>query len=175
MEYQSEPVTMWFDRRIVMRNSPIHDTGVFATHPIRAGERLMWVSGGIVYTSDDWRSGKVQLDGQRYNESQIADDLFVATPISLYYYVNHSCDPSVLNDMAWRDIEAGEEITTDYAYCESYPDYRLEPCRCGSPLCRGRVTGDDWRIPELQKRYRGFFSLHIERMIQALERDGGDG
>ena len=37
MEYQSESVTMWFDRRVVMRRSPIHGTGVFATHPIRAG------------------------------------------------------------------------------------------------------------------------------------------
>jgi hypothetical protein len=36
----------------------------------------------------------------------------------LYYYVNHSCDPNMLNDTAWRDIQAGEEITTDYAYCE---------------------------------------------------------
>ena len=127
MDYQSEPVTMWFDRRVVMRRSPIHGTGVFATHPIRAGEQLMWVTGGIVYSSEDWRSGRVQLDGEQYNESQIADDLFVTTPKSLYYYVNHACDPAMLNFVAFRDIAAGEEITTDYAYCEAAPDYLLGP------------------------------------------------
>ncbi|MBC8078060.1 MAG: hypothetical protein H7Y32_18430 [Chloroflexales bacterium] len=166
MDYQSEPVTMWFDRRVVMRRSPIHGTGVFATHPIRAGERLMWVAGGIVYSSEDWRSGRVQLDGEQYNESQLADDLFVATPKSLYYYVNHACDPAMLNFVAFRDIAAGEEITTDYAYCEAGPTYLLEPCRCGSERCRGRVTGNDWQLPDLQQRYRGFFTLHIERLIR---------
>jgi SET domain-containing protein len=167
VDYQTEPVTMWFDRRLAMRTSPIHGTGTFATHPIRAGERLLFVSGGIVYTSDDWRTGRVQLDGEQYNEGQIGDDLFIATPKSLYYYVNHSCDPSMLNYIAWRDIQAGEEITTDYAYCEASPNYRLEPCSCGSPMCRGRMTGNDWKLPELQQRYRGYFTLYIERLIQS--------
>lgn len=166
MTYQNEPVTMWFDRRLAMRLSPIHDTGTFATHLIRAGERLMWVTGGIVYSSDDWRTGKVQLAGEQYNEEQIGADLFIATPKSLYYYINHSCEPNMLNNTAWRDIQAGEEITTDYAYCEAAPSYLLELCSCGSTLCRGRVTGYDWQLPELQQRYRGYFTPHIERLIQ---------
>jgi SET domain-containing protein len=174
MEYQTEAVTMWFDRRLVMRHSPIHGIGTFATYPIREGERLIWVAGGIVYTSADWKEGRVQLAAEQYNEGQIGDDLFIATPISLYYYVNHSCDPNMLNDTAWRDIAAGEEITTDFAYCEASPDYSLEPCCCGSVLCRGRVTGNDWKLPELQKRYRGHFTLHIERLIQELQTNTTD-
>jgi SET domain-containing protein len=168
MEYQSEPVTMWFDRRLVMRKSPVHGIGTFATHPIRRGERLIWISGGIVYTTADWRSGKIQLAPDQYNESQIGDDLFIATPISLYYYVNHSCDPNMLNQTAFRNIQAGEEITTDYASGEASPDYVLEPCLCGSDLCRGRVTGNDWKLPSLQERYRGFFSAHIEQLIRTM-------
>jgi hypothetical protein len=168
MQYQDEPVTMWFDRRLVMRHSPIHGIGTFATGSIQAGERLMWVSGGVVYTTEDWRTGKVQLAAEQYNEWQIGEDLFIATPISLYYFVNHSCDPNVLNDTAFRDIQAGEEITTDYAYCEASPSYLLEPCRCGTALCRGRVTGNDWKLPELQRRYRGYFSPYIEKLIRAL-------
>jgi len=166
MEYQTEPVTMWFDRRLVVRSSPIHGIGTFATHPIHAGEQLMWVSGGIVYTTEDWRTGKVQLAPEFYNETQLEDDLFIATPKSLYYYVNHSCDPNTLNSMAWRDIKAGEEITTDYASYQSFSAYRLEPCNCGTAKCRGRMTGDDWKIPELQQRYRGYFSPYIERLIR---------
>jgi hypothetical protein len=26
-------------------------------------------------------------------------------------------------------------------------------CACGADLCRGTVTGDDWRRPELRQRY----------------------
>jgi uncharacterized protein len=166
MEHQTQPVTMWFDHRIVMRSSPIHGIGTFASHTIHAGERLIWVSGGIVYTSEDWRTGKVQLAAEQYNETQIDDDLFIATPKSLYYYINHSCNPNMLNDVAWRDIEAGEEITTDYAYCEGSPNYGFEPCKCGSSLCRGRMNGDDWKLLELQQRYRGYFTPHIERLIR---------
>lgn len=166
MTYQSEPVTMWFDRRLVMRASPIHGIGTFATEFIPAGERLIWISGGIVYSSEDWQTGRVQMAPEQYNEAQIGDDLFVARPISLYYFVNHSCAPNTLNDVAWSDIGAGEEVTTDYAYCEAAPGYRLEPCRCGSALCRGRITGSDWKLPELQRRYRGYFTPYIERLIQ---------
>jgi uncharacterized protein len=168
MNFQNEPVTMWFDRRLVMRKSSIHGTGTFALEAIQAGERLIWVSGGVVYTTEDWRSGRVQLVGEQYNESQIGEDLFRATPISLYYYVNHSCEPNMLNDVAFRDIQAGEEITTDYAYCEASPDYLLEPCRCGSAQCRGRLSGNDWQRPELQQRYRGYFTPHIEHLIRTM-------
>ncbi len=168
----TESVTMWFDRRIVMRRSPIHGIGIYATDPIRAGERLMFVTGGIVYTTEDWRSGRVQLDGEQYNEDQIGEDLFVATPKALNYYMNHSCDPSILNDIAWHDIQAGEEITTDYAYCIASPTYRLDLCHCGSAVCRGRVTGDDWRIPALQQRYHGSFTPHIARLIAGLKTTG---
>ena len=54
MEHPTEPVTMWFDRRLVMRSSPIHGIGTFATHVIHAGERIVWVSGGIVCTIMKW-------------------------------------------------------------------------------------------------------------------------
>jgi len=72
----------------------------------------------------------------------------------------------MLNNMAARDIEAGEEITTDYASYQSFPSYRLEPCTCGTALCRGRMTGNDWKMPELQQRYRGYFTPYIERLIR---------
>jgi SET domain-containing protein len=158
---------MWFDRRLVMRASPIHGTGVFATDAIRAGECLYWISGGIVYTSEDWRSGKVQLSPERYNEEQIGDDLLVATPLSLAYYINHSCEPNILCNVAWRDIQAGEEVTCDYASNEASPHWVLEPCACGSAICRARVTGNDWKIPALQQRYRGYFAPRIEGLIRA--------
>lgn len=172
MTRQTEAVTMWFDRRLVMRKSPIQGSGTFITDAVSAGEQLMWVSGGVVYTSEDWRTGRVQLDGELYNEDKIGDDLFVATPLAIHYYINHSCEPNMLNGIAWRDIMAGEEITTDYGLAGGAS---LEACRCGSPLCRGRISNDDWQLPELQARYRGFFPPHLERRIQQIGATGNQG
>jgi hypothetical protein len=44
-------------------------------------------------------------------------------------------------------------------------------CGCGQPTCRGKVTGNDWQKPELQKRYAGFFSPHVQRKIDTLRRE----
>jgi uncharacterized protein len=166
VERRTEPVSMWFDARLAMRHSPVHGTGTFATDLIRAGEELMRVSGGIVYTTEDWKTGRVVLDGSKYNEEKIGDDLFVAVPVATFYYLNHSCDPNMWLFTARRDIQPGEELTIDYALCESSPHYRLEPCLCGSSLCRGRLTGNDWQLPELQSRYAGHFSPYVERLIR---------
>ena len=162
---QSSSVSLWFDVRLVMRPSPIHGIGVFATHDIRAGEKLMEVQGGLVYSSQDWQTGAIYLAGEMYNEGQLGPDLFIATPKGMDYYVNHSCEPNMMSGRAWRDIQAGEEITTDFAYCEASPDYLLAPCLCGSSLCRGRVTGNDWQLPELQQRYNGHFTPYIAQLM----------
>ena len=58
--------------------------------------------------------------------------------------------------VAMRDIEPGEEVTIDYAMCDGSP-YDEFDCACGTALCRGRVTGEDWRDPALWKRYQGHF------------------
>ena len=70
---------------------------------------------------------------------------------------NHSCDPALWHADAYtltarRDIDNGDEVTVDYGTQTAEPDFTMD-CRCGSALCRGTVTGDDWRRPELQQRY----------------------
>jgi hypothetical protein len=66
---------------------------------------------------------------------------------------------------ARRDIAAGEELTFDYALCTVNSAWHIDPCACGSPLCRRRVTGDDWRRKDLQQRYAGHFSPFINERI----------
>ena len=84
-------------------------------------------------------------------------------------YVNHSCDPncgivgSVLL-VTMRDVAAGEELCFDYAMTDT-DDYDEFECSCGTPTCRGTVTGADWKEPELRDRYRGWCSAYIERLI----------
>lgn len=73
--------------------------------------------------------------------------------------MNHSCEPNlwwtdVLTLSARRDIAADEELTCDYSSYLTDPGFVLR-CHCGSSRCRQMVTGDDWRIPELQAAYAG--------------------
>jgi hypothetical protein len=154
---------MWFDRRIVLRQSPIQGIGTFATEVVHAGELLILVTGGLVFTPEDWQAGKVQLDPELYNQESLPGNLRLVTPKVFHYYLNHSCDPNAIDlsrspnstqYVAWRDIRAAEEVTTDYGI---YGEATLERCACRSPLCRGRVTPDDWQLPELQQRYHGYF------------------
>ncbi len=131
---------MWFDRRLVLRPSPIHGIGTFATHDISAGELLVLVTGGLIFTGEEWRSGQLLLQAELYNQETLGDDLFIVTPKVFHYYVNHSCapnaldlsrDPKATQYVTARDIRAGEEITADYHDATS-----LEGCRCGSEHCR---------------------------------------
>lgn len=87
-------------------------------------------------------------------------------------YINHSCDPNAgirgqVSLVAMRPIAPGEEITFDYAMADSTP-YDEFACACGSALCRGRVTGDDWKRPELWERYTGYFSAYLQRRIDRI-------
>ncbi len=71
--------------------------------------------------------------------------------------------------VAMRDINPGEELCHDYSM-ERADDYSLE-CRCGSKYCRGRITGDDWKRPDLQERYGDRFSSYIIEKIKKSSRD----
>lgn len=161
----------WFDPRTTQRPSPIHGEGQFATELIREGEVvLIW--GGAVYERADFFSRK---DLGPLSLSFIDEDLVMAAPPDgRDYYINHSCDPNLwmadnVTIIARRDIQAGEEITGDYAVWEGEPEYRLGPCGCGSPLCRATITGNDWMLPELQERYAGHFLPFLNCRIAKMK------
>ena len=154
-----------------VRPSPIQGQGLFARVPIAAGE-IVAVKGGHVLTGSEWASLEPTLGAA---EIQIAEDLFIAPvrpderPGSMLY-TNHSCDPNLAIQgqivlVAMRDVAAGEELTIDWATTDD-GDHRMT-CRCGSPRCRGTITGKDWMKSELQARYRGWFCWFLERKIAA--------
>ncbi|MCX6790795.1 MAG: hypothetical protein NTV62_01205 [Candidatus Gribaldobacteria bacterium] len=61
----------------------------------------------------------------------------------------------------------GEEVTVDYGIWEDDPKYISKwECLCGSPLCRKKVTGNDWKLPTLQKKYSGHFSPLLSKRIK---------
>jgi hypothetical protein len=44
-------------------------------------------------------------------------------------------------------------------------------CECGAANCRGRISGNDWRRPELWERYAGHFSPYLQRRINHLKQN----
>ena len=154
-----------------VRPSPIQGQGLFARVAIAAGE-IVAVKGGHVLTRGQWADLEPALGAA---DIQIAEDLFIA-PVredhraGSMLYTNHSCDPNLAIQgqivlVAMRDVAAGEELTIDWATTDD-GDHRMT-CHCGSPRCRGIVTGKDWMKPELQQRYRGWFCWFLQRKIDA--------
>jgi hypothetical protein len=145
---------------------------VFARELIEQGELVAVWSGRIV--------GADQLDELppeiRRHTVQVEERLYLASlsPDEPPDFINHSCEPNAGLDgqvaiVALHRIQPGEEVTIDYAMCDGSAYDEFE-CGCGTPSCRGRVSGQDWRIPQLWERYAGHFSPYLERRIKALKR-----
>lgn len=158
--------------RTVVRHGTGH--GSVAAEPIHAGE-LIVAFGGTCLTRAEFDL----LPAERISRSlQIDDDLFMAghSDPEMADWVNHSCTPNCgmsgnVIVVAMRDIAVGEELTYDYAMSDG-SDYDEFECHCGGGACRGKVTGNDWMLPELQLAYRGFFSPYLARRIAALSSAG---
>lgn len=146
--------------------------GVFALEALKKGE-LVTVWGGEVYTDAtlDQVSVERATHGIQVEEGIYLLPLREDDPADLF---NHSCDPNVglsghITLIAMRDIQAGEEVCFDYAMSDS-SDYDEFECGCGAPTCRKKVTGGDWKLPELQVRYKGYFSPYLQRRIDAMSK-----
>jgi uncharacterized protein len=157
-----------------VRKSKIHGRGLFSLVDISKDE-IVAVKGGHIIDGKILRETIGPALGPV--EIQIADDLFIA-PVNdeerewSMLYLNHSCDPNVgirgeITFVAMRDIRAGEELTHDWATTDD-DDYSVE-CNCGAFKCRKILTGKDWRRPDLQKRYVGYFSAYLARKIALLD------
>ena len=159
----------WFSEKIEKRESKKHGFGQFALEPIEEGEVVM-VKGGHIFGTNTLKRLSQVLGP---TEFQIADDLFIG-PVSTteredcMLYLNHSCDPNCgimgqIVVVAMRDIAPGEEISIDYAMTDN-EDYEM-PCHCESKLCRGTITGRDWKLTDLHNRYAGYFSTYLDVKI----------
>lgn len=145
--------------------------GVYTIQPVRAGELLIVWGGRVV----DERSLQALPDITRRLSVQVEEGLYLAPigPAEPADYLNHSCDPNAgmsgqIAIVAIRGIAAGEEVCIDYAMCDGSPYDEFE-CACGMPGCRKRVSGEDWRKPELWERYAGYFSPYLQRRIDRLK------
>lgn len=97
--------------------------------------------------------------------------IIINTEIEL---INHSCEPNcgvmirreaqALEIHALRQINAGEELFTDYATFE-WEMLFLGKCLCGAPSCRGEITG----FKDMPESVRESYGPYIAEYLQELE------
>ena len=164
------PNLSWLSPKTVVKESPIHGRRLFAAAPIARGE-IVCIKGGYILD----RAGLAEA-APRIGPAEIpvADGFFIA-PVGAaerdgsMIWSNHSCEPTIgvqgqIVFVALRDLRAGEELTHDWATTDD-DSYELA-CRCGTPSCRRTITGQDWRRPELQEKYRGYMSWYLTEKIR---------
>lgn len=163
----------WCNPKAVTRASGISGQGLFAQRPFYKNE-IIAIWGGLII---DLAKVTGLTAAEKHQCVQIADELYLWTgdvEPRAADLLNHSCDPNAgmgghFTVVAMRDIEADEEVCIDYAMCDgsSYDEFH---CRCGTPACRGWVTGEDWRLPAVRRRYRGYFAPYLAKRLEMPQR-----
>jgi uncharacterized protein len=149
--------------------------GVFATRKIPRGT-IVWVRDPLDQTFTPAQAERLpkacraQLATYAYTDKR--GDLLLCWDHARFF--NHSCAASCLApgyefEVAVRDIEAGDELTDDYATFSL--DTTFE-CACGAPACRGTIRpddvlrfGDDW---DRQVRDALAFAKQVEQPLWPL-------
>lgn len=158
------------------QSSKIHGRGLLARASIARGEVVAIKGGHIVDTArleeltDRLRNSEVKIE-DHFHLVALEDDEYEEVML----FLNHSCEPNVglsgnVTFVAMRDISPGEELTTDYGLFDD-GDFEMV-CTCGTDLCRGMVTGQDWSRANLQQRYGPYFSAYLRRRFS--DRPGED-
>jgi SET domain-containing protein len=152
---------------IVVRRSGIDGRGVFATRPIKAGERIIEYAGERISRAEGNRRYSdlvvrghphtllFELDARTFIDGGVnGNDA---------RFINHSCRPNC-EAVGWRGgivvralrrIRTGEELTYDYALPREKglgaAEDRLYPCRCGVRGCRKTILEP---LPRPRRRRR---------------------
>ena len=156
--------------KTTIRDSPIHGRGLFAVAPI-AKDEIVAIKGGYIFDRLTREGIAASLSPA---EIFVADGFFIGPLVEHereggMIFSNHSCNPNIgvqgqIVFVAMRDIQAGEELTHDWATTDD-DDYE-EPCHCEAPNCRKVITGQDWRRKDLQEKYQEYMSWYLQRKIK---------
>jgi uncharacterized protein len=176
-EKKGERNFSWMNPKLEVRDTKKYGKGVFAKEDIKKGD-MLFVMGGYILTIEDENNLKgvvadkpIEISDQFSIGPRNASDL----KKMLQHYVNHSCEPNAgfkgqIFMVAMKNIKKGEEICYDYAMVmnssEDSNSYFTFDCKCGSKKCRGKITEDDWKLPDLQKRYNGYFQWFLQEKIK---------
>jgi hypothetical protein len=164
----------WVHPAAKARRSAIQGFGLFAAREFEPGD-VISIVGGTVMSEEEF--ARVVANGPDFNAIQVSEHthlvedprVSVATKGSL----NHHCDSNLwmvdaVTVAARAPISAGSELTVDYALFTTSGEWLESPRNCGSPHCRVTPRGTDWRLPEVQLRYRDHFSPFLNARICSL-------
>ena len=163
-------IKSYYSPKVRISHSKLHGIGVFAIEPITKNE-IVSVRIGPIVTLEETKN--IENNVGDYN-FQLSENLFIAARTNdereqLGLRVNHGCNPNVgvfgqVCIVAMREINIDEELTIDYVMIEARPSYSFK-CECNSKMCRSIISGNDWKIPELQSKYNGYFSHYIQNNL----------
>jgi SET domain-containing protein len=173
-------VSSWVSPKITIKNSKIHKLGMFAAADIEEGE-IVFIKGGHILTRNELYCSETISSYLPLDDNHFIGATNEEEEKSVRLFNNHSCDPNCglrgeITFVAMRKILEGEELTCDYAMIDN-EEYEFE-CTCGSNSCRKIITGFDWKIEELQKKYAGYFARYLEEKIKnrnEMEKRGSNG
>lgn len=147
-----------------VRESGIHQKGLFAKRRIPAGTRIIeYVGEKIIKTESERRRNEQDEKGRASGNGTVyvfivndRYDIDGNVPWNIAKYANHSCDPNACSDViknrvwliAERDIRKGEEIVYDYGF--EFDGWEDHPCLCGARRCLGYIIAEEFR-PRLKK------------------------
>lgn len=166
---------VWVHDAVTRAASSIQGHGLFAEDDIPVGTMVIRLGGKLVSTdelSDLIARADADPDAHYVDTTTVDEDVhLVLPPDTLAHYANHSCDANLWHAGAYRvvarrDIGAGEELTIDYATSAGAPDLEMA-CGCGSSNCRGVISSDDWKRPDLRARYEGHWVPALAARIAA--------
>lgn len=163
---------LWLNPKLEFRKTDKYEKGgrgTFTKKNIKKGECVL-IAGGYIMTLDE--EAKLPYPLNDYG-MQISENLVLCIKnkgeTNGLNFFNHSCDPNVgiagqIYFVAMRDIKTNEEIVFDYAmvlyHSVGSKPYKMK-CLCDSKNCRGIITDNDWKIKELQKRYKNHFQYYL--------------
>jgi uncharacterized protein len=129
--------------KLSIRESKIHQRGVYAEEPIPARRKVIEYTGERISRRETKRRG----DGPvtylfTLDDYWTLDGAFGGSGAEI---INHSCDPNLrsMNTkghilyMSKRAIRRGEELTVDYRFDK---DIERVECHCGAKNCRGVIN-----------------------------------
>lgn len=166
----------WVSSKLAILETGKYGTGVFAKEIIKKDE-IIAISGGYIFTIDEFNKLPEKV---KYLTFQVEENFFMgikkSAEIEANFLFNHSCNPNVGNRgqislVAMWTIPEEEECTLDYATTlfriKGQKQWRMK-CDCGAANCRKIITDDDWKFPELQERYEGYFQYFLQEKIKRL-------
>lgn len=174
------PKSVWVDSRLAVRRSLIEGDGLFATEGIDSHVVVVRLGGRLVDTTQ-----LLALLANANNDpaspyidtiTVFEDQHLVLSAGSTAHFANHSCDPNLWLvspfEFATRSaIAVNDEITVDYGTFSGEAGFPM-PCGCGTALCRGEVTAQDWRRKDLRTRYSGHWAPALQSRITRLVERG---